>query len=241
MDDQNHISLLRLQSAELTGRTRFCPENQLIAEYFDAELPQTEQARLEHHLGSCRFCLARIGMLERLHEGDSNKRIPESVLAKAKQLNHIRPSRRYATGQSWAVAAVLVLAVFITTNPNQEFVQPATLSSPTLTEDNSRHLRSLDQHAMSLDVLNLEPGASIEHGEQIQWSDVPGNLHYNVYILSNNGDVLWTQRLGGTGWVLSDSLPLATDSEYFFRVEALLPDGRSVSSRHINFQISGQR
>jgi hypothetical protein len=42
MDDQNHISLLRLQSAELTGRTPFCPENQVIAEYFDAELPQTE-------------------------------------------------------------------------------------------------------------------------------------------------------------------------------------------------------
>jgi hypothetical protein len=241
MDDQNHISLLRLQSAELTGRTRFCPENQLIAEYFDAELQQTEQAGLEHHLDSCRFCLARIGMLERLHEGDSNKRIPESVLAKAKQLSQIRPARRYATGPSWAVAAVLVLAVFISTNPGPEFAQPETPSQPALIDDNSRQLRSLDHNALSLDVLNLESGASIEHGEQIHWSDVPGNIHYNVFILSNNGDVLWTQRLGATDWVLSDSLPLATGSEYFFRVEALLPDGRSVSSRHINFQISGQR
>jgi len=241
MDDQNHNSLLRLQSTELTGRTPFCPENQVIAEYFDAELPQAELARLEHHLSSCRFCLARIGMLERLHEGDSNKRISESLLATAKQLNQSNPERRYATGQSWAVAAVLLLAVFITTSPNQEFAKPKTPSQSTLIDDNSRQLRSLDHNALRLDVLNLASGASIEHGEQIQWSDVPGNLHYNIFILSNNGDVLWTQRLGGTDWVLSDSLPLATGSEYFFRVEALLPDGRSVSSRHIIFQISGQQ
>jgi hypothetical protein len=241
MDDQNHISLLRLQSAELTGRTPFCPEDQVIAEYFDAELPQAEQARLEHHLGSCRFCLARIGMLERLHAGDSNKRISESLLATAKQLHQISPERRYATGHSWAVAAVLVLTVFIATSSNQEFAQPETPSQPTLINDNSRQLRSLDHHALSLDVLNLASGASIEHGEQIQWSDVPGNLHYKVFILSNNGDVLWTQRLAGTDWVLGESLPLATGSRYFFRVEALLPDGRIVSSRHINFQISGQQ
>jgi len=241
MDTQDYSQLLRLQSAELTGRTAFCPEDQEIAEYFDAELSAIERAKLEHHLNTCHFCLARIGILDRLVVISTNKRIPEAVLASTKQMTPETRIHQQKMTPLWAAAAVLVLAVFITTNPKQEFADPApNPPSVPFSGENSRQLRSLNRNAMSIDVLNPAPGASIQPGALIRWSEIPGNLHYKIFILSNNGDVLWTQRLGGTDWVLSDSLPLATDSKYFFRVEAQLPDGRTASSRHIVFQISGQ-
>ncbi len=75
MDEQNHKKLLKLQSTELTERTPFCPEDQLIAEYFDGYLPQAEFDRLERHLSDCRFCLARLGVLERIDQNPGNIRI----------------------------------------------------------------------------------------------------------------------------------------------------------------------
>jgi len=49
--------------------------------------------------------------------------------------------------------------------------------------------------------------------------------------------VLWTQRLEGTEWALPESLSLAPGSKYYFRVEAPLPDGRTISSKHVVFQV----
>jgi hypothetical protein len=243
MDDQNHTGLLRLQTAELTARTPFCPEDQVIAEYYDAELSGIERTQLESHLNVCRYCLARIGMLEHLHESDTDKRIPEVVLSTAKHMTHnTPPARRLKTAPSWAVAAVLILALFINFNPNNKLAEPGVTSYTVFsTEGNNTQLRSINRNTIHLDVLSPAPGADIRPGALIQWSEAPGSLHYDIFILSNTGDVLWTERLEGTDWVLSESLQLAMGSKYYFHVEAQLPDGRSLSSRHVIFQLSGQQ
>mgnify|MGYP001826244833 FL=1 len=62
MDDYQHTNLLVLQSAELTERTPFCPEDREIAEYFDGQVVEAVRRSTEHHLDTCRFCRARIGM-----------------------------------------------------------------------------------------------------------------------------------------------------------------------------------
>ena len=82
------------------------------------------------------------------------------------------------------------------------------------------------------------PGADISPGSLIQWIDVPGNLHYDIYVLSMAGDVLWSERLADTKWVLDETLQLAAGSKYYFRVEAQFADGRSVSSKHVIFQVA---
>jgi hypothetical protein len=112
MDKQNLTQLLRLQSAELAARTPFCPEDQVIAEYFDCNLTRPETEKLERHLTDCHFCLAHIGVLERLEESSSNRRIPGEVLATAKQLTHKTKVHRPAMAPAWAAAAVVVISFF---------------------------------------------------------------------------------------------------------------------------------
>jgi len=234
MDKQDLTKLLRLQSAELTESTPFCPEDQVIAEYFDCDLARSESEKLDRHLTDCRYCLARIGILERLEENRSDKRIPEAVLASAKQLRHDAPAHRPSMAPAWATAAVVVIALFAVIK-STEGPGPA----PATGED-SRQLRNIERTASDLVVLTPQAGADISPGSPIEWAEVPGNLHYDIFVLSNSGDVLWTERLKDPGWVLDESLSLETGSQYYFRVEALMPDGRSLRSKHVVFQV-GER
>jgi hypothetical protein len=241
MDKNDHFRLMRLQSAELKGRTAFCPEDQEIAEYFDAQLSATEIDKLERHLKACRFCLARIGMLERLVQVKTNKRIPEAVLATAKRMTHQAPARRFKTPPAWATAAVLAIALLISINTNEQATAPGAIPpAAVLIEEDSRQLRGITRDVTSLDVLSPTAGASIKPGTLIHWSEVPGKLHYNIFILSSTGDVLWTERLSGNDWLLNDSLQLEAGSQYYIRVDAQLPDGRNLSSRHVVFHIARQ-
>lgn len=243
MDDHKYTELLKLQSTELPASTPFCPENQQIAEYFNGDLEDAERIVLERHLTDCHFCLACIGLLERLAEVRSNKRVPEAVLATAKQMTHQVPVRRLRRAPAWAAAAVVVIALFTVVSRNQELIleSGATPSAAPATEVSSRQLRSMNRDRLNLKVLIPAPGADISPGSLLQWAEVPGKLHYNIYVLSTDGDVLWTERLGGTDWRLNETLQLVADSHYYFRVEAKLPDGRTVSSKHVVFGISERK
>jgi hypothetical protein len=242
MDDYNYTELFSMQASELTGKTPFCPEDQQIAEYFDGDLNDAERINLERHLTDCRFCLARIGILNRLEESIDNRRVPEAVLATAKQLPIEAPVRRLKFAPTLATAAVVVLALFTVVSKNPDpGLQPS--SGPPVTsgfEETNIQLRSISRDAMNLSVLKPAPGADILPGSLIQWAEIPGKLHYNIYVLSSAGDVLWTERLGGTDWALDESLHLAANSTYYFRVEAILPDGRVLSSKHVSFGVTEQ-
>jgi hypothetical protein len=85
------------------------------------------------------------------------------------------------------------------------------------------------------------PGDGIHPGTVFRWSEVPDNIHYNVYVLTRDGDVLWTERLQTPEWAMGDSLQLAADRDYFFRVQAILPDGRAVSSKHVIFRMAARQ
>ena len=240
MDDYKHTDLLVLQSAELTERTPFCPEDQEIAAYFDRQMADAERQTMERHLADCRFCLARIGMLNRQQEAGDVQRVPEEALASAKRLTQTAPSRRLKWAPAWAAAAVVLIAVFSIMNTRQAPV-PASSATPTEqmpSEESGRQLRNIDRSAMSLDVLSPAPGEAVTQGSLIWWAEIPGNIHYNIFILSNAGDVLWTERLQGNEWIMHEALHLSEGDDYFFRVEAVLPGGGTVSSKHLAFRVA---
>jgi len=239
MDKQKLTALLR-QNPELRERTPFCPENRLVAQYFDATLSVHEHRRVQKHVGDCVYCQSQLGAVERSFQDDSCISVDEELLATAKQLAHKNPARWQKIAPRWAAAAVLVMALLLTVDKNQKLVEPGVPApAASLDEDNSRQLRGVKRNAINLEVLSPTQGADIKPGSLLRWADIPGALHYDIYVLSNTGDVLWTQRLVGTDWVLDGSLQLTSGSQYFFRVDALLPDGRSVSSRHVVFKVSG--
>jgi len=215
MDDINYTELLRLQSNELGAITAFCPEDQVVAEYYQGDLAQTERETVERHLTNCRFCRVRIGMLGRLEESPASKRIPEDVLATAKQMARQRQVHRPARAPAWAAAAVVVIALFTVVSRHWQVIsEPAAtpLTSPS-TQKTASQLRNMTRGAMELNVLTPAPGADIGPGSLIRWSGVPGAIHYTIFVLSMSGDVLWTKRLEGTDWVMHEDLDLAAGSD----------------------------
>lgn len=234
MDDYTAAHLLSLQTADLTGRTPFCPEDREIAEYFDGVATAVERIRLENHLAGCRFCLGRIGMLQRLQDDSAGGRIPEDVLATAKAMRQ-GPLRRHPRAPAWAAAAAVLVAVVsvLSNNPlevSERGANPTAVLPPHAVEP---QLRNTSRAAGDLDVLSPAPGTVVARGSRIRWNPVPGNAHYRIFVLSSAGDVLWRESLQSTEWILPDELDLPAGDEFFFRVETELPAGNTVSSRHL--------
>jgi hypothetical protein len=226
MDKYKHTDPLALQSSELTARTPFCPEDQAIAEYFDGMVPQQERLKLERHLSECRYCQARIGMLHRLQDDSLAARVPEDTLSTAKSLGKKNASRGLNRTVAWASAAVVLLGVFFVS-----VKQPA--DQPEI-----RQLRNIDQPENRFEVKLPGPGQAISTGMPIRWTEFPDGSHYTVYVLSDDGDVLWTEHLQTNEWVMQREMGLNSNRDFFFRVEAELPDGRIISSKHLAFRLS---
>jgi hypothetical protein len=234
MEDKSPTELLLLQSAEVTGRTSFCPDDQQITEYYEGMLPGAERERVERHVADCRFCAARIGMLARLDEGVAQNRVPEDALAAAKLMGrssaHIH--RRFT---SWAAAAIaaLVLGLYFQpfsgsrTDPGHAAVEP--VGQP----GELRETRSLDPTALGPRILSPLEGGLTGPGRLISWTPVTGSLYYQVRIVSAEGDLLWQERVERTDWRLPANLELAPGAEYYLRIDAFVTDAKSLQSEYL--------
>ena len=239
MDDHTHTELPILQSAELGGRTPFCPEDQQIAEYFDEVLPEGERDTLERHLADCRFCLARIGMLQRLEQDPTARRIPEDVLATAKTLKH-NPMRRTRRAPAWVAAAAIFIAAgavyqyFPLDGIGQNALPRSHESEPS---SNLSETRNIDPGALGPRFLSPREGVTVSSGVSLfTWTPVPNSLYYQIRIVSDAGDLLWQERVDGTEWRLPAGLNLSPGMEYFVRVDAYLTDAKSLQSDYLLFR-----
>jgi len=242
MKDHQYTKLLGLQATELDEATPFCPEEQVIAEYFDDTLEESERTRLERHLVDCSFCLARIGMLERLEHDPGGHRVPGDVLATAKQMARSDSKRRLVPAPAWAAAAVVVFTLIMLVSRNGDIgLQPDTVTPVVPSEgESARQLRSINRSTAGIDVFFPPGGANLKAGSVMRGTEVPGHLHYDIYVLSGAGDVIFTQRLEANEWKIQGVPQLVAGDEYYFRVEALLGGGGHVSSKHLAFRAAGQ-
>lgn len=238
MDDYNHTDLLLLQSAELTERTQFCPEDQVIAAFFDGELPGEAKASLNRHISDCGFCQTRIGLMYRLQGNCDGPKVSEDTLAVAKKLHQAPPKNPVKKATTWATAAVLVLAMLSVVNINQHPEQNTAAETSAITPavDGYRQLRSVDRNTSPLRVQIDSPTDVVRPGTRIHWSEIQGNIHYTIQLLSASGDIVWTERSEKPEWIVQDSIHLTADSPYFLRIEAALSNGETISSRHISFK-----
>jgi len=241
MDDHTRPDLLRLQAAELTGRTPFCPEDQEIAEYFEGVSTAVERIKLENHLVNCRFCLARIGMLQRQQDDSGGSRVPEEVLATAKAMRH-RPPRGFRWAPAWATAAAIFVAVglffrFGVLAPIGHDVLPRVHQTESISV--SRETRWIDPAELGPRFLAPERGLTIASGDGVfRWTAVPNSRYYQLRIVSDKGDLLWQERVDGTEWKLPASLMLSPGAEYFVRVDAFLSEAQALQSDYLLFRVS---
>lgn len=226
MDKYRHSDPLILQSAELTERTAFCPEDRAVAEYFDGVAPERERLVLERHLADCRYCRARVGILSRLQDENLDARVPGDTLAAAKMLGKTPATRRSWKAPAWAAAALVLLSVF--------FLSVQQQTGPV----DTRQLRNIERPENRFEVKWPVPGQAVAPGAPIRWTGFPEGSHYTVYVLSDAGDLLWTEHLQRNAWAVRSEMGLYAGKDLFFRVEAELPDGRTVSSKHLAFRVT---
>jgi hypothetical protein len=240
MDEHKLTELLRRKSAEVQERTRFCPDDGVITEYFEGSLAAQAHHSLKRHLVDCRFCQARIGNLNRLNDAKELTGVAESVLADAKRLVTPASPPRTRYTPAWATAAVVVLALFIITKQgsrsgsdpvNSGAVLPPVTGSP-------REVRSVEPAGSAPRIILPAEGASIEADDlMIRWTEVSGSLHYDVRVVTTEGYLVWTGRVEDTELTPQDDFLLEPGKEYFVRVDAYMAEANSVSSDHILFSV----
>lgn len=241
--DQQELKTLLQQAPELAERTPFCPADRLIAQYFDATLSEKEHQRVQRHVTDCGYCQPRLGVLARLQEDNPCTWIDEDVLVTAKQLGGGSRSRKLRHAPVWTVAAVVVLALSVTTFRSTGQDQGSALPSqpPEAIEDGARQLRGIDQVSIQPQLLSPLAGALVDPGELvIRWTEIPGSLFYDLYIMSDAGDLLVNQRVNGSRWTVEQPGLFEAGAEYFVRLEAHMSDARTLSSEHVIFRVGGE-
>jgi hypothetical protein len=84
-----------------------------------------------------------------------------------------------------------------------------------------------------------EGGVVAPTGIEFRWTRVPGPLCYDVRVVTEEGDVVWEGRAGDSLVGLPSNVHLTADESFFVRVRALLPEGKTVTSRMGGFKVKG--
>lgn len=238
------LTVMLQKTPENSGGTPFCPEDSEIAQFYEGSLDDTKFACIERHAWECQYCLGRIGMLARLETAETDSKVPEHLLASAKQFGRVPKSRKTYKSPAW-VAAAMVLVALYTLNGLRPQVSRISQPRPAamLTDDyETRQLRSIDQAVPKLRVLTPAEGTLVNPDDLvIRWTEIPGSQYYDLYIMSDDGDLVLEQRVDDAEWSVRQSGLFAAGLEYYIRVEARLPYSRSVSTNHVLFRIAGQK
>ncbi|MCW8925518.1 MAG: fibronectin type III domain-containing protein [Xanthomonadales bacterium] len=227
--------------------TAGCPDEHELAAFVDGGLPGESSKKMTTHLADCEYCVAQVGLLTRLGHTAPGQAASELALARARRLG--KNSKRTALQRvsRWACAAVIVLALSLlikTTSSDPEVSQAIKKALPDAVSETigPRQSRNLNTDALRPKVLAPVNGAIVDPGSLVfTWTGVPGSLHYDVRVVTEDGDLVWQTRVAGTELRLPATLHLEPDEEYFFRVDAYLANAKSLNSRHVLFTVGGQR
>lgn len=237
MQKQNETTSLLpgLQPLDTGEKTAKCPDDQIVAAWYEHRLKQDEAQIMVGHLSDCVYCRSRVGMLERLAQEQDENQLTEDMMVRAKRLVAVNPVRQHAWAPAWAAAAVLVLGLSLAVNSrlhrNSIIIDdPPGKSAPQL-----RNIEAPRNQPVILLPSNkaiLNPGALA-----VQWTPVIGSLYYEMLIMDDAGRLLLTRRLQETKWWPTGELELVPGGHYYVRINAYLADGHEAGSQHVAFSV----
>jgi hypothetical protein len=235
MTPEDLPSLLSASLTEPSGRGAECPDEHQIAAYVDGALPTAIRGGLEAHLADCDYCLTLVGLLSREREMYTNEPVSNHKVPRADEL--ARPEPRVGTRSvpQWAAAAVVVIAMAALIR----VTQPSGPAGSRTDDLDAPTARSAAATAPGLTLLSPTPGVDVNSGQlTVRWTPVPGTRYYDVRVVTDAGDVITEEHVGGTEWSLSDPAVLQPGAEYFVHVDAVIADDKTVSSEHVAFRVA---
>ena len=176
------------------------PSAEDLAAYLSGSLPTAEGLRLETHLSDCWTCR-------------------QEVIGGRRLLRSHRPDRRWLLVPA-AAAAILAL-LLLRPGPTR----PA--GEQTLRADGNQAQES----PRTLAVISPAEGDTAEvGGPSFVWHPAPGEPLYRLTIADRTGRTLWTGDTSDTTLMPPQALRLDRGSKYFWYVDALDVEGRSVTT-----------
>lgn len=212
-----------------------CPRPGAIAAFADRTLDSRAEQRLRTHIEKCRACSQVVEQLEQMSRSPLPE-VPPSLLRQAKEMGARRKTAWGLTpgwqmaGSFAAVCMVLLLGVWFGALEGQPEVQPEEI----------RTVRGEDSGAVvPLFVSPVQDSVLRGQGLQLQWTEVPDALSYEVNLLDAEGGLVESFSTG-------KALTVSPRSElppgiYFVSVTANLKDGRSVKGGFNRFTVQDSR
>jgi len=251
--NRDELKSLLQQSTETAERQTGCPDDYQLASYTDGGLSEEGQTRFELHLADCGYCIERVGLLGRARESEIEATVPELVLVRSRKLASCTSAEESKTGLQlrlrnaprWVAAAVLVLAIgalsqLYSPSPNGQKPSPP-IETPGQ-QTGLTDTRNIDPGTMGPRFLSPLEGMTITpNGGMFNWTAIPDSLYYQVRIVSDEGDLVWQERVAGTQWGLPSELSLAPGAVYFVRVDAYLAEAKTLNSDYVLFRIGDRR
>ncbi len=240
------------------GQRRWnCPRDAQIAAYADRQLAGRAKERVEAHLADCDFCRDQVGYLIRSANSPTPESPPDSLLERAKKLGEERPRAEGIAFWHWgkiaAATACLVVVGTIafrhhpagpTTAPaNPPIALPAQappqIAPPAPSTMNPRPaVRGGNNHWLQPALVFPASGSMVPEGNiDFRWEPVAGALDYEVKLLSEDGDMVWTNTSSVSNLRLPAEVKLEAGKKYFVQVRANLAEGKSSQSAPIAFTV----
>lgn len=75
---------------------------------------------------------------------------------------------------------------------------------------------------------------------EFRWKRVPRALYYDIRVVTQEGELIWEGRVEGTHARLPSSASLKAGEEFFVRVRAYLPEGKTITSHVVGFKVKSE-
>jgi len=172
-----------------------------VAAYLDLKLSADDRSRVEVHLAECAECRRELVEVRRV-------------------LGNLPRFRRW---HLLVPAAAAAAALFVILGPPERDRRPAPVGR-------ERGPRGTERAAL---IAVVEPGvgAAVAPGPVVfTWRGVGTGATYRLTVTDERGDVVWSANTADTMATLPARIGLERGRRYAWYLDALLPDGRSVTS-----------
>jgi len=231
-----------------------CPDEQALASFLDRACDPEVRAQLEDHLSACSYCRALVAESVKTQRLENLRPVPSAVLSRVRSIGNTAPRRLWWSWLPLTIApagcAALLLFVWLRATEPLDLPRwtapsaPAVFKSPSPVAEIVRPsdvVRGSDNR-FPLPTIIFPADSSVIQPDRInfRWRAVPQASHYQVRVLTAEGELLW-QHDSAENHLRADGGLILPAGKYFVLVSAVMENGRSQESSPVEFRVTTKR